>query len=56
MLKMMAIAENRHFSYDNEIELLQFIASETEKEGLDVNTDKYALTPISVYTQDYLIG
>jgi len=40
MLKMIAIAENRHFSYDNEIELLQFIASEMEKEGLDVNTEE----------------
>ncbi len=36
MLKMMAIAHDRHFSYDNEIELVQFIASEMEKEGLDV--------------------
>jgi hypothetical protein len=26
MLKMMAIADDRHFSYDNEIELVQFIA------------------------------
>jgi hypothetical protein len=34
---MMAIADNRHFTYDNEIELLQFIISEMEKEGLDVN-------------------
>jgi hypothetical protein len=32
MLKMMAIADDRHFSYDNEIELLQFIASEMQKE------------------------
>ena len=39
MLKMMAIADNRHFSYDNEIELVQFIASEMEKEGLDVNNE-----------------
>jgi hypothetical protein len=35
MLKMMAIADDRHFRYDNEIELVQFIASEMEKEGLD---------------------
>ena len=28
MLKMMAIADNRHFSYDNEIELIQLIASQ----------------------------
>jgi len=31
MLKMMAIADDRHFSYDNEIELVQFIASEMQK-------------------------
>jgi hypothetical protein len=34
---MMAIADDRHFVYDNEIELVQIIASEMEKEGLDVN-------------------
>jgi hypothetical protein len=39
MLKMMAIADDRHFSYDNEIELVQFIASEMQKEGLDLNHD-----------------
>ena len=39
MLKMMAIADDRHFSYDNEIELLQFIASEMKKEGLDLNNE-----------------
>jgi hypothetical protein len=39
MLKMMAIADDRHFSYENEIELVQFIASEIEKEGLDVNNE-----------------
>ncbi|HXP48522.1 MAG TPA: hypothetical protein VN922_01145 [Bacteroidia bacterium] len=39
ILKMMAIADNRHFSYDNEIELVQFIASEMQKEGLDVNNE-----------------
>ena len=32
MLKMIAIADDRHFSYDNEIELVQFIASEMQKE------------------------
>jgi hypothetical protein len=37
MLKMMSIADDRQFSYDNEIELVQFIASEMEKEGLDLN-------------------
>jgi hypothetical protein len=35
MLKMMAIADDRHFSYDNEIELVQLIASEMQKEGRD---------------------
>jgi hypothetical protein len=37
MLKMMAIADDRHFS---EIELVQFIASEMQKEGLDVNNEE----------------
>jgi hypothetical protein len=27
MLKMIAITDNRHFNYDNELELVQFIAS-----------------------------
>jgi len=31
-LKIMAIADDRHFTYDNEVELVQFIASEMEKE------------------------
>ena len=31
MLKMMAIADDRHFSYDNEIELVQFIATVTSE-------------------------
>ena len=31
MLKMMAIADDRHFIYDNEIELVAFIASEMQK-------------------------
>ena len=45
MLKMMAIADDRHFSYDNEIELVQFIASEMKKEGLDEeNLDSYLNT------------
>jgi hypothetical protein len=37
---MMAIADNRHFSYDNEIELGKFIASEMEKAGLYVNNEE----------------
>jgi hypothetical protein len=40
MLEMMAIADDRHFRYDNEIELIQFIASEMQKEGLDVNNEE----------------
>ena len=40
MLKMMAIADNRHFSYDNEIELVQFIASEMQTQGLDPNNEE----------------
>jgi hypothetical protein len=40
MLKMMAIADDRHFSYDNEVELLQFIASEMQKEGLDIANEE----------------
>jgi len=33
----MAIVDDRHFTYDNEVELVQFIASDMENEGLDVN-------------------
>jgi hypothetical protein len=40
MLKMVAIADNKHFSYDDEIELIQFIASEMQKEGLDLNNEE----------------
>jgi hypothetical protein len=40
MLKMMAIADDRHFIYDNETELVQFIASEMERKGLDVNNEE----------------
>jgi hypothetical protein len=39
MLKMIGITDDRHFTYDNEIELVHFIASEMEKEGLDVNNE-----------------
>jgi len=39
MLKMMTIADNSHFSYNNDIELIQFIASEMQKEGLDLNNE-----------------
>jgi hypothetical protein len=48
MLKMMTIANDRHFSYDNEKELVDFIASEMQKEGLDLkneeNLDSYLNT------------
>jgi hypothetical protein len=37
MLKMMTIADNRHFSYQNENDLVDFITSEMQKEGLDLN-------------------
>ena len=50
MLKMMAIADDGHFTYDNEIELVQSIASEMQKEGLDPhneeNLDSYLNTKI----------
>ena len=40
MLKMMAIADDRHFSYQNENDLVGFIASEMQKEGLDLDNEK----------------
>jgi hypothetical protein len=40
MLKMMAIANDRHFSYDNENDLVDFIASEMQKQGLDINNEE----------------
>jgi hypothetical protein len=40
MLRMMTIAGDRHFRYDNEFELVQFIASEMRKEGLDPNNEE----------------
>jgi hypothetical protein len=48
MLKMMTIADNRHFSYQNGNDLVGFIASEMQKEGLDIaneeNLDSYLNT------------
>jgi hypothetical protein len=38
MLTMMAIADNRHFSYQNEDDF--FITSEMQKEGLDLNNEE----------------
>ena len=47
MLKMMAIANDRHFGYQNENDLV-FITSEMQKEGLDLkneeNLDSYLNT------------
>jgi hypothetical protein len=40
MLKMMTIADNMHFSYQNEDDLRDFIASEMRKEGLDLNNEE----------------
>jgi hypothetical protein len=40
MLKMMAIADDRHFNYQNENDLVSFIASEMQKEGLDLNNEE----------------
>jgi hypothetical protein len=40
ILKMMAIADDRHFCYQIEDDLADFIASEMEKEGLDVNNEE----------------
>src|SRR5215469_4705871 len=40
MLKMMTIADNRHFSYQNENDLVDFIASEMQNEGLDPNNEE----------------
>ena len=37
---VMAIADDRHFTYDNEVELGQFIDSEMQKEGLDLNNEE----------------
>jgi hypothetical protein len=39
-LKMMTIADDRHFRYDNEVELIQFITSEMQKEGLELNNEE----------------
>jgi hypothetical protein len=40
VLKMMAIADDRHFRYDNELELVLLIASDMQKEGLDLNNEE----------------
>jgi hypothetical protein len=47
-LKMIAIADDRHFIYQVKDELVDFIASEMQKEGLDIaneeNLDSYLNT------------
>jgi hypothetical protein len=40
MLKMMTIADDRHFGYQNENDLVDFITSEMAKEGLDLNNEE----------------
>ena len=44
----MTIADNSHFSYQNEDDLVDFIASEMRNEGLDIaneeNLDSYLNT------------
>jgi hypothetical protein len=40
MLKRMAIADHRHFSYQNENDLVNFISSEMQKQGLDLNNEE----------------
>jgi hypothetical protein len=40
MLKVMAIADNRHFNYQNENDLVGFISYEMQKEGLDPNNEE----------------
>ena len=37
---MMAITNNRHFSYQNQDDLVDFIASEMQKEGLDLTNEE----------------
>ncbi|MFY9873444.1 MAG: hypothetical protein WAK17_27370 [Candidatus Nitrosopolaris sp.] len=55
MLKIMAIAGNRHFTYDNENDLVEFIASEMQKEGLDLNNEEDVDSYLSNRTRDYHI-
>ena len=40
MLKIMTIADDRHFGYQNENDLVDFITSEMQKEGLDLNNEE----------------
>jgi hypothetical protein len=36
----MTIANSKHFSYDNENDLVDFISSQMQKEGLDLNNEE----------------
>ena len=45
MLKMMTIADDRHFSYQNQDDLVDFIASEMQNEGLDPNDEAISIVP-----------
>jgi len=49
----MTIADNRHFSYQNENDLVDFIASEMQNEGLDLNNeenlDSYEVYVTAIY-------
>jgi hypothetical protein len=40
MLKMMTIADERHFSYQNQNDLVDFIASDMQKQGLDIDNEE----------------
>ena len=40
MLRIMTFANDRHFSYQNENDLVDFIASEMQKEGFGPNNEE----------------
>jgi hypothetical protein len=40
MLKMIAVAEQRHLSHNNPDELIELIASEMRKQGLDPTNEE----------------
>lgn len=37
---MMAIVDQKHLNYDNEIELIEIIASEMQEQGLDPTNEE----------------
>ena len=39
----MTIADDRHFNYDSENDLVDFIASEMQKEGLDLTMKRISI-------------